>query len=140
LNQHVLQFALSNVLFGSGLFYGPIIYFYIKALIYQHFSWRLINGFHFFPTFILSGWATFPHVESYVAAMLIFLSLAAYLFMSLWAYWRFRQVISQTQSADDLITMNWVAVVLGFNTSTIVVNIIVVVIYAYLYHQFGSVV
>lgn len=124
LNQHVLQFALSNVVYGFGLFYGPIIYFYIKALIYQNFSWRLMNWFHFCPAFIVSGWATFAHVESYVAAMLIFLSLAAYLFMSLWAYWRFRQVISQTQSAEDLITMNWVAVVLGLNATTIVVNII----------------
>jgi AraC-like DNA-binding protein len=124
INQHLLQLALSNVVFGFGMFYGPLIYFYIKALIYSDFTWRARYWLHFVPAFMLSAGAVFYHVEGYVGAMLIFLSMGAYLLMSLWAYWRFRQVVSQTQSADDLITMNWVAVVLGLNAVAIVVNII----------------
>jgi AraC-like DNA-binding protein len=124
LNKHLLQLALSNVVFGFGLFYGPLIYFYIKALIYNDFTWRDRYWLHFLPALVLSAGAMFTHVEGYVGAILTFLSMGAYLLTSLWAYWRFRQVVSQTQSADDLITMNWVAVVLGLNASAILFNII----------------
>jgi AraC-like DNA-binding protein len=124
LNQHIVQFTLSNVVFGFGLLYGPLIYFYIKALIYSDFIWRTRHWLHFVPALMLSAWALHSHVPGYVGAMLTFASMGSYLLLSLWVYWRFRQVVSQTQSADDLISMNWVAVVLVLNSVAILANII----------------
>lgn len=124
LNQHIVQFTLSNVVFGFGLLYGPLIYFYIKALVYSDFIWRTSHWLHFIPALMLSTWALHSHVAGYVGAMLTFVSMGAYLLLSLWEYWHFRQVVSQTQSADDLISMNWVAVVLVLNAVAILANII----------------
>jgi AraC-like DNA-binding protein len=124
INQHVAPNALPNLVFGFGLFYGPLIYMYVKSLIYKDLNWPLGTNLHFLPAVVLSVWALVFHVSGVIGAILTFASMGGYLLLSLWHYWFFRRVLGQTQSAEDLITMNWISIVLILNAMAIIVNII----------------
>jgi hypothetical protein len=124
INQHVAPNTLPNLGVGFGLLYGPLICMYVKSLIYRDLNWPFGANLHFIPAVILSIWALVFHVSGVIGAILIFANIGGYLLLSLWHYWFFRRVLGQTQSAEDLITMNWISVVLILNASAIIINII----------------
>jgi AraC-like DNA-binding protein len=124
INQHLAPNAMPNLVFGFGLLYGPLIYMYVKLLIYRDINWTIGAFLHFLPALVLSICSVVLNVSGIIGAILTFASMGGYLLLSLWHYWFFRKVLGQTQSAEDLITMSWISIVLTLNTLAIIVNII----------------
>jgi AraC-like DNA-binding protein len=124
LNPNFTSLMLHKIIFGFGLLYGPLIYFYINALIYSDYSWKIKNYLHFTPCLLVSAWSIFGSIPGEWGAFLTFISMGCYLFLSSLRYLRFRKIMKQTQSAEDLITMNWVVFVLVLNAIAIFSNII----------------
>jgi AraC-like DNA-binding protein len=127
-NQHLFVDALPPIAFGFGLMYGPFILLYIRSLMYRDFSWRRRYFVHFVPGLLLA--LTASRIPILWVAAATFLSMASYLYLSYRALARFRQVLRQTQSAQDLIAMNWAKNILLLNAAGLLLNIVSVVMSA----------
>jgi hypothetical protein len=64
INQHLFSFSQPNIVFGFGMFYGPIIYLYLKATMYADYHWRKLYLFHFSPGICLSNAAKMTHMPA----------------------------------------------------------------------------
>jgi AraC-like DNA-binding protein len=64
-----------------------------------------------------------------VGAVLTFISMSVYLALSLLNYKKFRNIIKQTESAEDLISMRGIFIVLLMNIIVLLVNISNVILY-----------
>ncbi len=125
-NQHLFVDAMPPIAFGFGLMYGPFILLYIRSLIYRDFRWQRRYFAHFVPGVLLALAASW--VPTVWVAMATFTSMGSYLFLSYRALSRFRRVLQQTQSAQDLIAMNWAQNILLLNAAGLLLNIISVVL------------
>ena len=128
INQHLSSFSLPNIVFGFGMFYGPIVYLYLKAMMYADFYWRKRYLFHFFPGILLSLTAVMTQVSANLGAAFIFVSIGGYLLVTISSYLKFRRVIKHTQSAEDHIAMSWAAMVLVINGIVLTINIVSVIL------------
>jgi len=127
-NQHLFVDALPPFAFGLGLMYGPLILLYIRSLIYRDFAWQPRLFVHFVPGVLLALAAS--RVSPLWVAAATFLSMGSYLYLSYRALAKFRQVLRQTQSAQDLIAMNWVRNILLLNAAGLLLNIVSVLMSA----------
>lgn len=110
--------------FGFGLWYGPLIYFYIQALIYQNFVWRSRDWLHFLPGLTLSL-AVFGNVPMlWWSAGLTLLSMIVYVLLAALSYRRFTRTLRQTQSAEDQIAMRWAWRILQLNIVAVLLNLL----------------
>jgi AraC-like DNA-binding protein len=127
-NQHLSVDALPPIAFGFGLMYGPFILLYIRSLTYRDFRWRGRYFVHFAPGLLLALVAS--QVPTLWVAVATFVSMGSYLYLSYRALARFRGVLRQTQSAQDLIAMNWAKYILLLNAAGLLLNIVSVVMSA----------
>jgi AraC-like DNA-binding protein len=123
-NQHLTVGKLPDLAFGFGMFYGPLTYFYVRALIYKDFAWRAPYWLHFLPGLLLSVIPLWLHTSTLLGASLIFTSMAIYLALSYISLWRFQRVLLHTQSALDRIAMKWAGKILLLNAAGLFFNIV----------------
>lgn len=131
-NQHLSVGKLPNLAFGFGMLYGPLIYFYVRALIYKNFIWNTSRWLHFLPGLFLSLISVWIHPSTLLGASLIFTSMGIYLLLSYRSLWRFQRVLLHTQSAPDSIAMKWAGKILLLNAAGLLFNIVSVGRYAIL--------
>jgi AraC-like DNA-binding protein len=127
-NQHLFVDALPPYAFGFGLMYGPLILLYIRSLIYRDFAWQRRLFGHFVPGVALALAAS--QVPPLWVAAATFVSMGSYLFLSYQALTRYGQVLRQTQSAQDLIALNWVKDLLLLTAAGLLLNILSVTLSA----------
>lgn len=123
--------VLPKLASGFGMFYGPIIFFSLNAMIYRGYTWRTAYFYHFLPGILLGLAVSLEILPSMAAPISIFLSIGGYLFAALVNYVQFRRVIKHTQSAEDYIGMNWAAILLGSSSILLAINVLSVLLAAY---------
>ena len=124
INQHLFVAALPPISFGFGLLYGPLILFYIKSLVYRDFRWRRNHWLHLLPAGALCLLPLAVAIPAWFAALAIFVSLACYLALAIAALHRFRRVLVSTQSAQDVLAMDWAWRLLRFTAWVLLANVI----------------
>lgn len=122
-NEYVSPGVLPNLTFGFGLLYGPLIFLYIRALMYRDFEWRSAYWLHLLPGAALNLLPLFFQPPGLFGALATFTSMGIYLFLSLHHYSHFRQTLTQTQSAVDRMAMRWALHVLLLNGASLILNI-----------------
>jgi AraC-like DNA-binding protein len=128
-NQHLLVGVLPNLGVGFGLCYGPIFYFYSKALAYREFAFNRVHLVHALPAFIAVLLASFAELDILIFALAIFISLTIYSFIIFKMLKQYRYILSQTRSEYEQIALNWMSYLLVLQLVLLGLNIISVTFY-----------
>lgn len=123
-NQQLMPGRLPELTFGFGMFYGPLIFLYVRSLIYKDFAWNALHWAHFLPGIMLWLVPFWKQPSTLFCASLIFSTMGVYLALSYLSLWRFQRVVLHTQSATESIAMKWVSKVLLLNASCLLFNIV----------------
>ncbi len=115
---------LPELTFGFGMFYGPLIFLYVRSLIYKDFVWNASHWAHFLPGIMLGVLPFWIQPSTLFCASLIFSTMGVYLALSYYSLWRFQRVLLHTQSAAESIAMKWASKVLLLNAACLLFNIV----------------
>lgn len=137
-NQHLLIGFLPNVGVSLGLCYGPILYFYSKALAYRDFKFTPIHLVHTVPFFVALLLVTFSRLDTLVYAFAIFSSLLVYSFAIVRMLQQYRYILSQIRSDYEQITLNWISYLLTLQFVLLALNITSVSLYMSGFVFFGQ--
>jgi AraC-like DNA-binding protein len=128
-NQHLLIGFLPNLGVGLGLCYGPILFFYSKALAYRDFKFTPIHFVHTVPFFVALLLVVFTRLDILIFAIAIFSSLLVYSFAIVKMLHRYRYILSQIRSDYEQITLNWMSYLLALQFTLLGLNITSVTLY-----------
>ena len=128
-NQHLLIGFLPNIGVSFGLCYGPIFYFYSKALAYREFEFTAIHLVHAVPAFVAVLLTAFTQLDTLIFALAIFISLTVYSFAIFKMLKQYRYILSQTRSEYEQIALNWMSYLLALQLTLLGLNIISVTFY-----------
>ena len=98
--------SFQNLVPGLALFYGPLIYFYLRELIYKDFRYHWKDSVHLLP-----GAVTFSLIAFEIEAIpfwpVILASLSGYIAASFFLIHRYHQVLVDTQSSVSNLKLAW---------------------------------
>lgn len=116
-----LDWSIPDLTSSFGFLYGPLLYLYIKSLVYKGFKPKQADLLHTLPWFTASLSTLLLPVPIIVTGIAIFISISAYLSLCFRLIQYFHKVIRNTQSRFSSIALQWMQRVLY---SMIVITII----------------
>ncbi len=128
-NQHLLIGVLPNIGVSFGFCYGPIFYFYTKAVAYREFKFTSKHLVHAIPAIVAALLSAMTKLDVLVFALAIFTSLSLYSFCIFKILKKYRYILSQTRSEYEQIALNWMSYLLILQFTLLGLNIISVTFY-----------
>ncbi len=106
-----------------GLVYAPLIYLYVRSVLYKDFKFRFILSLHFMPFVVglLSGFG-----ENNFCSLLVkvsFVSIFIYIVISVRLWFIYRKTLIRTTSTPDPHKYRWIQSMLFFFIFIIIVNL-----------------
>ena len=127
-NQYLLPNMFPPFGFGMALFYGPLLYLYLVALIYSDFTWTQRCWWHMIPGIVGTIAPAIYTLPVLLYALATFTSLSLYIVLSYRKLAYYQKVIRQSQSEFDRIALGWVRFLLIIMASALLLNIVSVVL------------
>ena len=107
---------------GTGIVfaYGPLMYLYARSLIYNPFHFHRLDPLHFLPTVIFIILMLLGIDVRSKFSWLLYVSLGIYMTLAFREINRYEQVLINTQSAPQALTLRWLK--LSFGLFTIILS------------------
>ncbi|WP_323758495.1 helix-turn-helix domain-containing protein [Roseivirga sp.] len=102
-----LLWPIPDLTNSYGFLYGPLIFLYIKSLVYKDFQLALRNALHLLPWLIILSISYFTTIPIRLSGISILISFSTYLIFSFRLIKRFHLIIKNTQSRFDSIALLW---------------------------------
>lgn len=123
-DRHLVGEKLPNLSLGFGMLYGPLIYFYVQALIYKNFVWNTSCWNHILAGVLVSVFVIVVFPSSLLGALLTFGSIGIYLFRSYKNLKCFQRVLLHTQAVSENIAMKWAENIILLNAAAVLFNLV----------------
>ncbi len=102
-----LSWPIPDLTNSYGFLYGPLIFLYIKSLVYKDFQLSLRNALHLLPWLITLSATYFTIIPIQLSGISILISFSTYLVLSFRLIKHFHLIIKNTQSRFDSIALLW---------------------------------
>lgn len=102
-----LSWPIPDLTNSYGFTYGPLIFLYVKSLVYKDFQLEVRNAIHLLPWIIIIGISYFITIPTQISGISILISISAYIVFSFRLIKRFHLIIKNTQSRFDSIALSW---------------------------------
>lgn len=102
-----LPWPIPDLTNSYGFLYGPLIFLYVKSLVYKDFRLGVRNAIHLLPWLIILCISYLIIIPIQLSGIFILISISAYIIFSCRLITRFHLIIKNTQSRFDSIALSW---------------------------------
>ena len=123
-DRYFVDEKLPNLGLGFGMLYGPLIYFYVQALIHKNFVWDTSCRAHILAGVLVSVFVIVIFPSSLLGALLTFGSIGIYLLRSYKNLKCFQRVLLHTQAVSENMAMKWAEKIILLNAAAVLFNFV----------------
>jgi len=90
-----------------GFLYGPVLFLYARSLVYKNYQIRISQLLHLIPAAVFVLFAALGHSLCRALGALLYVSLLAYIILTVKVLVKYRKVIRETQSSNARMDLKW---------------------------------